>query len=115
MTQAKHTAGPWKVTRDPKFNHLVIETKDKYISTGIFASDGDHEKVKFIAKEEQSANARLIEMAPEMLEALEIAILNMPQSYAQRIVASAIEKAKGLKPRDADLYPGSPYHHSVDS
>lgn len=72
---SKHTPGPWLISRD-KFGEINIETSKRGGCVFVIANDvgGEvrkDEKGKWSDKSEVEANARLIEAAPELLEALE--------------------------------------------
>ena len=93
---SKHTPGPWKAT---KFNPATGEIDDcyLYVEPGISVIE---RKVKG-RDQHDTANARLIAAAPDLLEALEellaVAVqYDLPLSDPERIKArAAIARARG--------------------
>lgn len=104
----KHTPGPW-VSFIPK-NSTVVEVHDKNGLPIIAWSGFDDCRRNY---SEQTANARLIAAAPQMLEALELLLASLPESeieiarecwgntntkiilFARNQVKAAIDAAKG--------------------
>jgi hypothetical protein len=95
MKNSKHTPGPWKLI-------------DTYIegSNGLLVANSITIKGKDLKQDEENlniarANAALIAAAPEMLEALELCLAELPigegaeSSEAYLKTLSAIDKAKG--------------------
>lgn len=103
----KHTPGSWKVEMPPHSEGLSSSLLKKnpdaihIVSHGTIWGFG----VSIAALgegEDAEANARLIAAAPEMLEALKIALdalgcdrLRQDRLVAQKIINTAIKKAKG--------------------
>lgn len=91
----KHTEGPWTAT---KFNPVTGEIDDcyLYVEPGIAVIE---RKVKG-HDQHDTANARLIAAAPDLLEALELADAalsgaNMNMNVVERKVKAAIARARG--------------------
>lgn len=91
----KHTPGPWTAT---KFNPATGEIDDcyLYVEPGISVIE---RKVKG-RDQHDTANARLIAAAPDLLEALELADAalsgaNMNMNVVERKVKAAIARARG--------------------
>lgn len=85
----KHTPGPWVISGSSIWN---TETHRAIYASGC----------KPISKrdEEGQANARLIAAAPDLLEALELALANLKPKYSQdhivvKKLTEAIAKANG--------------------
>ena len=97
MTQ-KHTPGPWvlKVRKHDDFTVAEIEI-DASPYRGDVARLQSCEHIDGIATDELLANARLIASAPELLEALEMAVLwlKFDGKYDVLGFQAAIAKAKG--------------------
>lgn len=68
MTKTGHTPGPWAVNRHSKF---TVESNGRSVATT--GGYSDNTRVSEV-HEENVANAKLISSAPEMLDALEIAL-----------------------------------------
>lgn len=91
MSAPKHTPGPWRVVPTGAGNVLI-------------QSDSVSQTVATVHGAEQAANARLIAAAPELLEALQLAvgiIENHPAMGAMAVPPSfraAIAKAEGREP-----------------
>lgn len=69
MSESKHTPGPWKVTYDRVFDRYQLRSKNG--SFGHFhgwSSDG------VTTEDEDRDNSRLIASAPELAEALKVAL-----------------------------------------
>ena len=89
----KHTQGPWKI--DTSFGELEV-VSDAYGVAKIVSNCG-----------KETANARLIAAAPEMLEALEFLFANISTDEMQRLedrrdanfvrLEALIAKARGVK------------------
>ena len=99
MKNNKHTPGPWKIFKGTRNDVLLtrVERKDRF--HGI-VNEANLPLAEIILGS-TDANARLIAAAPEMLEALEIAVKfftdNYPKgelSWMEKLEA-AIRKAKG--------------------
>lgn len=96
--KTKHTPGPWKLSQLGKIKILTnIESKQgRFIATcGGFQNTTDSENTN----NENEANAKLIILAPEMLETLEKlecwgAKFGMPYLMYEELI-SLISKAKG--------------------
>ena len=94
---SKHTPGPWDVSHGydgsisvDTVNHvrLNLTTACKVVVADIC----NHEMAESFSSE---ANARLIAAAPELLEALEYAIKQVPELETVPGIAAAIAKARG--------------------
>lgn len=88
MSETKHTPGPWHVY---KGHGLYVDSS----SAGSVCKVAEKR-----ASEQQVANAHLIAAAPDMLEALIIALPwlsenEVPSLVAKKIAEAAIRKAKG--------------------
>ena len=111
MTQ-KHTKGPWSVEMDGKWpwdisitpnivdmRRIAYCTSNKNLEDVRNATAFKYDEREKIAKmvAEQEANARLIAAAPELLEALEMAVLwlEFDGKYDVLGFQAAITKAKG--------------------
>ena len=96
MTQFKGTPGPWFEYREG-FSTVYIEAKLRHGVIQEVAACGPTEE----GQEAQSANARLIAAAPELLEALEMLVLFTPRTKRNAVVLhkalAAIAKATGEK------------------
>lgn len=92
MSEHKFTPGPWR-QGGVKENFLVGKCRE------IVADDGRIGLVYGITDEDCKANARLVEAAPELLSALELALKDMIRwgifGPGRNAVESAIRKAKG--------------------
>lgn len=93
---SKHTSGPWRL--------VTTTTPGQFVREHRIRSEDDS-MICEIGPVSQEANARLIAAAPEMLEALRLAIeqlepvtkpklIQLPE-YALRAVKDAIAKAEG--------------------
>lgn len=105
-----HTKGPWELSHEsPKIimSGSFIDGHQGYIVGSVTGNDNSG---YFASEEEAKANARLIAAAPELLEALEIAVdkiksglilLKCDDEFIEketRQALAAIAKAKGLNP-----------------
>lgn len=92
MSERKYMPGPWR-QGGVKKNFLVGKCRE------IVADDGKIGLVYGITDEDCKANARLVEAAPELLAALELALQDMIRwgifGPARNAVEAAIRKAKG--------------------
>jgi hypothetical protein len=103
MGEAKHTPGPWKVTKSSERKTLCVVNDDTWICGELQALNGTA-----IDERECLANARLIAAAPEMYEALEQAEACMsivePRSDKAEylrilgVIRAVIGKAEGRQP-----------------
>ena len=92
MTQGKHTPRPWVVG-------------NRYSETGVFSADGEtlvantHSSQRNFDRDaqvtEQHANARLIAAAPDLLEALRLALPYVRNDNTASVMRAAITKATG--------------------
>ena len=86
MTKSKHTPGPWVIRETDEYSEkLSIQTDEYYVALVDFSHD-------------QTANARLIAAAPDMMEALESMLMardTVEREEARREARAAIAKAKG--------------------
>jgi hypothetical protein len=97
MSQAKHTPGPWKATGNEFDKLLGYSVKDR---DGIVVAEIQPRPYQVHVNKQ---NARLIAAAPEMLEALECALIGLEQvedplietSDALVAVREALKKARG--------------------
>ena len=65
MSEAKHTPGPWTISRYDDRPEMIVVKNGKEVETMVaYAYEGD------VGIEEQRANARLIVRAPELFAAL---------------------------------------------
>jgi len=93
MSAANHTPGPWSVV---ELTPNTVQTPSGRISVNWNATHDDGKRLN-----EAEANARLIAAAPELLDALELALeiieATGPGSYpvAEEQIRAAIAKAKG--------------------
>ena len=85
--KSKHTPGPWGVTRLQGVEYVTI--------------DGGRVSVARVsALKTGEANARLIAAAPELLAALELALIAIDEDAAPKVAGmarAAIAKARGEK------------------
>ena len=81
MSITKHTLGPWRVESGPYYRAIRVD--------GEVIAD-----VRQIGRSFNESNARLIAAAPELLEALEYAIRQIPELESVPGVKAAIAKAK---------------------
>jgi len=95
--KTKHTPGEWKLIET--FNHFCISDRDDFMSTnnefGNIATV-DQNAINYCGKKEAKANAKLIEAAPDLLEALEelrIAVGNNVNKEWNRFLDEAYRKA----------------------
>lgn len=97
----KHTRGPWVANFTPRLN---VKGPDKKSICAIVAPAGKQTR----SYEEHCSNARLISAAPELLEALERAYLQIIEflnegDFKREVIfdagyiVDALEKAKGVK------------------
>ena len=87
MSNAKHSPGPWRVERQNG-----SPTTSEWMIAG--AKPGYLAEVRECGSGCAKANARLIAAAPELLEALEYAIRQIPELESVPRVKAAIAKAK---------------------
>lgn len=104
MTHARHTPGPWLYEYNPYTSQdgREIPAFDIRADEKLFSTNED------LPPETQEANARLIAAAPEMLEALQLALraLNTAprfrvgdtNSYAIASRIEAVLRARGINP-----------------
>jgi hypothetical protein len=98
---SKHTPGPWEIRHNLGSSGVIVggvmrqytngEAKDQIVMVlGLQEDNGGA-----AAKE---ANARLIEAAPDLLEALKLArsIIGHPDDAHSKLIDAAIKKAEGL-------------------
>ena len=99
--ETKHTPGPWKseplLSRPNVHTVRTVRPDETGHTMEICAPDSYRYN-----HEQQQANARLIAAAPEMLEALEMAAVELralmvPSDPARLAVEAAIAKARGGK------------------
>lgn len=88
----KHTPGPWEIQRDSGLHIYITQPSDTPSRVpGYYA-----EIRRFTTDSEQvEANARLIAAAPNLFEALEYAIKQVPELATVPGIAAAIAKARG--------------------
>ena len=91
-TENKHTPGPWVVVTDDtaaQVKGFPCIHSDNYIVVGVEGMYGDIET--------DYANARLIAAAPDLLEALEMALvwLDYEGKYDVQGIRASIAKARG--------------------
>ena len=91
-TENKHTPGPWVVVTDDtaaQVKGFPCIHSDNYIVVGVEGMYGDIET--------DYANARLIAAAPDLLEALEMALvwLDYEGKYDVQGIRAALAKARG--------------------
>lgn len=79
---SKHTPGPWSERNGRIFQ---IDREELTIADVARAFDGDY----------SPSNARLIAAAPDLLEALEYAIKQVPELATVPGIAAALAKARG--------------------
>lgn len=82
MSTAKHTPGPWRIEIGPYYRAIRVDSE-------VIAD------MRQIGRSFNESNARLIAAAPELLEALEYAIIQIPELASVPGVKAAITKAKG--------------------
>ena len=98
MSEAKHTPGPWRITRSPK---PQASTDRRDWPQLIHYNDGKYEGVLAIVQTDRAeANARLIAAAPDLLEAAANAVNAFDSDdgglpKAIDLLESAIKKATG--------------------
>lgn len=95
MSNATHTPGPWKTHAQGDANEYFTLKNDGHWLAAI-KFNGEMYVV------EQEANVRLIDAAPELLEACETALMNLAPAYSSdhlviKRLKNAITKAKGDK------------------
>lgn len=97
---SRHTLGPWRVNSNAGFGDIIL-------GPDYIVARADRE---FTGKDEESANARLIAAAPELLEACKMALTqimgsdiqgvwlnapNKPEITPESVLRAAIAKAEG--------------------
>ena len=88
MTKNKHTPAPWRVVRaNPS------PTTGEWLIAG--AMPGYLAEVRDCGRGDVAANARLIAASPDLLEALQYAIKQVPELANVPGIAAAIAKVKG--------------------
>lgn len=88
MTKNKHTPAPWRVVRaNPS------PTTGEWLIAG--AMPGYLAEVRGCGSGDVAANARLIAASPNLLEALQYAIKQVPELANVPGIATAIAKVKG--------------------
>jgi hypothetical protein len=93
---SKHTPGPWLIEAQNSHTGAIAtvhNTTDVWVEIW-----SENWIVTGMGPEEQSANARLIAAAPELLESLEYAIRMVPELATVPGVKAAIAKATGETP-----------------
>ncbi|SEI63630.1 hypothetical protein SAMN04244572_01137 [Azotobacter beijerinckii] len=80
MPEHKHTGGPWRV--DSTFTRYAIKSPS-------------HDIALVALSPQHAANACLISAAPDLLEALQYAIQQVPELETVPGIAAAIAKATG--------------------
>jgi hypothetical protein len=108
MSESKHTPGPWVVENPMGEDVGLWIVQDgleahQWSCIAIVTDDEDgsarDEGGRFIGRNEQRANARLIAAAPEMLEALHLAGMSAGWQYmtaeTRAVIEAAIAKAEG--------------------
>ena len=113
MTQEKHTPGPWTVQMQDKWpfgisiepdimqmRRVAYSTSHKSLDDVRAAVGFDHNQRDDISAmvAEQEANARLIAAAPDMLEALHLALPYVRNDNTASVMRAAIARATGEKP-----------------
>lgn len=88
----KHTPGPWVLDSEPiKYHWQIYTEKWKRIASSP-TGGGKNTQCQI---NEFSANARLISAAPDLLEALQYAITQVPELATVPGISAAISKATG--------------------
>lgn len=98
QTHTQHTPGPWKVTEDRPADTLVVQSlTTPYLTVAVMMGA--------TSSAEEEANARLIAAAPDLLEVVELAAIDVaggtPAARAEhygilrRTARAAIAKARG--------------------
>lgn len=78
-----HTPGPWKITQDTTSGQFVTDTKVRDKTNGVIA----------VMHINSKPNAKLIAAAPDMLDALNIALMCMiGYTHRNEVIDNAIEK-----------------------
>lgn len=99
MSNVKHTRGPWEVKHsqsNPAFNVVGTRLGERYkIARCLYVVSPVHDD-EFLAKEskEAEANAKLISVAPDLLEALEECVELMKINAGERLMMPAIKRAE---------------------
>lgn len=88
----KFTPGPWRFYTEPQPNGCPIVGNGKGMMVAMLAHSVNYKD----QREEAMANAALIAAAPELLQALEYSILQVPELGDVPGIAAAIAKARGL-------------------
>ena len=95
----KHTKGKWMVAKSGKFRYEVISDKphdsrmgyiDETLICTLFYPETSSD-------EEIEANAKLIAVAPELLEALQV-LMNYRKIFEGFLLANKSEQADGISP-----------------
>ena len=103
----QHTPGPWELSNDHKPSPYVIRQVGRFGGLASVKFHGFNKTER--AREEQTANARLIAAAPDLLEALKVTAWSLLKyqpprapkdpgtdaSHALSIASAAIAKAEG--------------------
>ena len=87
-----HTPGPWEVAENLFGNTASYEV---YANVETKSGKGGYTRICQITPRDQKANAALIAAAPELLEALEYAIAQVPELASVPGIDAAIRKARG--------------------
>ena len=98
MTNSQHTPGPWVISaRNNPAGADISGRQGHHFICDILYSEGNH-PIDIEYNDQQTANARLIAAAPDLLEALRF-ILAYPENdlheYSVKIARAAIAKARG--------------------
>ena len=93
MTANKHTPGPWRYEGAEVWATAPMRFNLTTAGTPMIATLCKHEDAD--GRFPVEANARLIAAAPELLEALEYAIKQVPELATVPGIAAAIAKATG--------------------
>jgi hypothetical protein len=100
MSEVKHTPGPWSYSGDDDGDFVVWGPgRDEFLANVDQESFGPVPPMK-VAFDINQANARLIAAAPDLLEALVVALPwlsedEVPSLAAKQLVKAAIRKARG--------------------
>ena len=84
-----HTPGPWRLRYGKRFEYDYLLKAGKDTPIAYWSN------FKIRTKKESKANARLIAAAPDLLEALQYAIRQVPELATVPGISAAISKATG--------------------